>query len=69
MDASEVRGPVQGPRGLHVFQLVENKKETVKAFADVKDQLKEQLYQEEMEKQTKVWLQELRKRAHVEVKM
>jgi parvulin-like peptidyl-prolyl isomerase len=69
MDPNEVRGPVQGPRGLHVFQLVENKNEQVRPFAEVKDNLREQLFQEEMEKQTKVWLQELRKRAHVEVKI
>jgi peptidyl-prolyl cis-trans isomerase SurA len=69
MEPGEVRGPVQGPRGLHVFLLVENKKESVRPFAEVKDQLKEQLFQEEMEKQTKVWLQELRKKAHVEIKM
>jgi peptidyl-prolyl cis-trans isomerase SurA len=69
MDKGETRGPVQGPRGLHVFQLVENKTETVRPFDEVKAGLKEQLFQEGMEKQTKVWLQELRKRAHVEVKM
>jgi parvulin-like peptidyl-prolyl isomerase len=69
MDPGEVRGPVHGPRGLHVFQVVENKKETVKPFAEVKDQLRDQLFQEEMEKQTKVWLQELRKKAHVDIKI
>jgi parvulin-like peptidyl-prolyl isomerase len=69
MDTGEVRGPVQGPRGLHVFQLVENKKDAVRPFAEVKETLREQLFQEEMEKQTKVWLQELRKKSHVEVKM
>ena len=69
MEPGETRGPVQGPRGLHVFQLVENKTETVRPFDEVKDSLRETLYQEEMEKQTKVWLQELRKKAHIDVKM
>jgi peptidyl-prolyl cis-trans isomerase SurA len=69
MEPNEVRGPIQGPRGLHIFQLVENKKESVRPFAEVKDQLRESIFQEEMEKQTKVWLQELRKKAHVEVKI
>src|SRR5262249_10820688 len=69
MEPNEVRGPVHGPRGLHVFQVVENKKESVRPFNDVKEQLREQLFQEEMEKQTKVWLQELRKKAHVEIKI
>lgn len=69
MEPNEVRGPIQGPRGLHVFQLVESKKETVRPFAEVKDTLREQVFQEEMERQTKTWLQELRKKAHVEVKL
>jgi peptidyl-prolyl cis-trans isomerase SurA len=69
MDTGETRGPVQGPRGLHVFQLVDNKKDTVRPFDEVKETLREQLFQEDMEKQTKVWLQELRKKAHVEVKL
>jgi peptidyl-prolyl cis-trans isomerase SurA len=69
MDSGETRGPVQGPRGLHVFQLVDGKKDTVRPFDEVKDELREQLFQEEMERQTKVWLQELRKKAHVEVKL
>ncbi len=69
MSEGEVRGPIRGPRGLHVFQVIENKKETVRPFAEVKDQLKEQIFRDEMEKQTKVWLQELRKRAHIEIKI
>jgi parvulin-like peptidyl-prolyl isomerase len=69
MTEGEVRGPIRGPRGLHVFQVIENKKETVRPFAEVKDQLKEQIFRDEMDKQTKVWLQELRKRAHIEIKI
>jgi peptidyl-prolyl cis-trans isomerase SurA len=69
MNTGEVRGPVRGPRGLHVFQVIENKKEEVRPFEEVKEQLREKLFNAEMEKQTKVWLQELRKRAHIEVKM
>ena len=69
MSEGEVRGPIRGPRGLHVFQVVENKKEAVRPFAEVKENLREQIFREEMDKQTKVWLQELRKRAHIEIKI
>jgi parvulin-like peptidyl-prolyl isomerase len=69
MEPEEVRGPINGPRGLHVFQVIENKKESVRPYAEVKDQLREQIFQDEMDKQTKVWLQELRKKAHVDEKM
>ena len=69
MNEGEVRGPIKGPRGLHVFQVQELKKEATRPFDEVKEQLREQLFTEEMEKQTKVWLEELRRRAHVEVKL
>ena len=49
--------------------MVENKKEAVRPFAEVKEHLREQIFREEMDKQTKVWLQELRKRAHIEIKI
>jgi parvulin-like peptidyl-prolyl isomerase len=69
MAAGEVRGPVRGPRGLHVFQVVDTKTEPVRDFEEVKEELRNQLYNEELGKQTKVWLEELRRKAHVEVKM
>jgi parvulin-like peptidyl-prolyl isomerase len=69
MQPGEIRGPVRGPRGLHVFQVVETKKETVRSFDEAKNDLREQLYADELGKQTKVWLEELRKRAHVEIKI
>jgi peptidyl-prolyl cis-trans isomerase SurA len=69
MQAGDVRGPITGPRGLHVFQVVETKKETVRGFEEVKEDLREQLYNEELGKQTKLWLDELRKKAHVEIKI
>jgi parvulin-like peptidyl-prolyl isomerase len=69
MAVGEVRGPVRGPRGLHVFQVVDTKTEPVRGFEEVKEELRNQLYNDELGKQTKVWLEELRKKAHVEVKM
>jgi peptidyl-prolyl cis-trans isomerase SurA len=68
-DKGDVRGPIEGPRGLHVFKVVDTKKDSVKAFDEVKDKLRNDMYADEMEKQTKVWLEELRRKAHVEVKL
>ena len=69
MAEGEVRGPIRGPQGLHVFQVTEAKKEALRPFDEVKEQLRQQIYNEELEKQTKVWLEELHKRAHVEIKL
>lgn len=69
MSPGEVRGPIRGPFGLHVFQVVDTKKDEVRPFEEVKEPLRQQLYNEELERQTKLWLDELRKKAHVEVKL
>jgi peptidyl-prolyl cis-trans isomerase SurA len=69
MSNGEVRGPVRGPSGLHVFQVVEARREPVRPYDQVKDQLKQELYATELDKQTRLWLEELHKKAHVEIKL
>lgn len=69
MSAGEVRGPVRGAKGLHVFMVEEARQEDVRGFEEVKEQLRSQLTATELERQTKLWLEELRKKAHVELKL
>jgi parvulin-like peptidyl-prolyl isomerase len=68
-DTGDVRGPIEGPRGYHVFVIVDAKKDKVKPFEEAKAAVREELYVEEMEKQTKLWLEELRRKAHIEIKL
>jgi parvulin-like peptidyl-prolyl isomerase len=68
-DVGDLRGPLPGPNGFHIFVVLDNKKDMIKSFDDAKTELRNELYVEEMEKQTKVWVQELRKKAHIEVKL
>lgn len=65
MEKGEVRGPVSGPRGLHVFYVSELVKDDVKAFDDLKEELRNELYRREMDKQTRQWMDELRKKAYI----
>jgi parvulin-like peptidyl-prolyl isomerase len=69
MEPGEVRGPIRAERGFHVIKLMERKDEQAKPFAEVKEQLRAQLFQQEMEKQTRTWLQELRKKAHIDTRL
>jgi parvulin-like peptidyl-prolyl isomerase len=68
MDPGDVRGPIRAERGFHVIKLVDRKDEAARPLEEIKDQLREQLFQQGIEKQTRIWLQELRKRANVEVR-
>jgi len=69
MDKGEVRGPISGPSGLHVFYVSELEKAEQKPFEEAKDQLRNDLYRREMDKQTKLWLDDLRRKAHIELKL
>ena len=68
MDKGEVRGPINGPSGLHVFYVADVEKNERKGFEQVKDKIKNELFRKEMDRQTKLWLQELRKQAHISLK-
>jgi len=69
MKKGEVRGPVSGPRGLHVFYVADLERAEMDSFEDMKAQLRGELYRKELDKQTKQWLEEQRKNAFIELKL
>jgi peptidyl-prolyl cis-trans isomerase SurA len=68
MKIGEIGGPVRGNQGFHVIKLVDRRAAGVKPLADVKEELRQQLRTKEMERQTKLYLNELRKKTLVEVR-
>jgi peptidyl-prolyl cis-trans isomerase SurA len=68
MKPGEIRGPVRAERGFHIIKLVDRKTTDAKPLADVEDDIRGQLRQKEMEKQTKNYLTDLRKRTLVDVR-
>jgi peptidyl-prolyl cis-trans isomerase SurA len=68
MEPGDVRGPIRTARGWIVLQLVERKLADLRPFEEVKEQLRKQLYDQQVEKAQQSWLKELRKRAHVDVR-
>lgn len=69
MEKDEVRGPVSGPTGLHVFYVSEIKRNDMKSFDDLKEQIRGELRRREMDKQTQAWIEDLRKKAFIDVKL
>jgi parvulin-like peptidyl-prolyl isomerase len=69
MEKGDVRGPVKGPDGLHVFYVSEIKKSALKPFPEMKEQLSRELRRREMDKATQTWLDELRKKAYIDIKL
>lgn len=69
MQKGDVRGPISGPEGLHVFYVSDVKQSELKPFNEMKDQLKNELRRRELDKQTATWVEELRKKAYIDIKL
>lgn len=69
MQKGDVRGPVEGPSGLHVFYVSDVKQSELQAFNEMKEQLRQQLRRRELDKQTTLWVEELRKKAYIDIKL
>lgn len=69
MEKGEVRGPVSGRDGLHVFYAKDVELSEQKSFDEMKDQIRGELTRREMDKQTQLWLQELRRKAFIDNKL
>jgi parvulin-like peptidyl-prolyl isomerase len=69
MAKGETRGPINGKNGLHVFRVSELKESKQEAFDAVKERIRNELYRVELDKQTRLWVDDLRKKAHYEIKL
>jgi peptidyl-prolyl cis-trans isomerase SurA len=68
MKPGDIRGPVRADRGFHVIKLVDRKSKDAKPLDEVKDDIRMQLRSKEMERQTKTYLTELRKKTLVDIR-
>lgn len=69
MEKGEIRGPIAGPQGLEVFMVTDTKKSELKPFAEMKEQIQRELRRRELDKHTQLWVDELRKKAYIDVKL
>jgi parvulin-like peptidyl-prolyl isomerase len=69
MQKGDMRGPVTGPQGLHVFYVTDVKQSELKSYDQMKEQLKNELRRRELDKATQNWTEELRKKAYIDIKL
>lgn len=51
MKVGEVRGPLLGESGFHIMKLTDTRKKELKPLAEIKEKLREELYQAELKRQ------------------
>lgn len=69
MQVGDVRGPIAGPDGLYVLYASELKKTALQPFQELKEKLKQELEQAQLEKARQAWIAELRKKAYIDIKL
>ncbi|HUS27435.1 MAG TPA: peptidylprolyl isomerase [Kofleriaceae bacterium] len=69
MEKGDVRGPYSEAGGVRVFFVSDVKNSSLKPYAEMKDQLKNELRRRELDKQTAAWVEELRKKAYIDIKL
>lgn len=69
MKVGDVRGPLRADRGFHVIKLVDRKNVDARPLAEVRENIRAQLRDQEMKRQTKIYLSDLRKKTLIDVRM
>lgn len=65
----KILGPIEADDGVYLVRILDRQESEALPFARVKEKLKQQLFQKRLQRQTQSWLQQLRKKAYVDIKL
>ncbi len=68
LEVDEIAGPIRTAAGFHIIKLI-SRENQVQPFSEVKDRILSHLGQQEMARQEKIWLNELRLRTVIDVRL
>lgn len=66
---NQISGVIESPVGFHIIQVVDRRGAGLKAIEHVREEIREKIDREKMEKKFGEWLAELRKKSHIEIKL
>lgn len=69
LEVGELAGPIRTRAGFHVLRLNDRQGLDVQPFSEVRQRIVNQLTQEEMVRQEKIWLKELRLRTFIDIRL
>ena len=67
MEVGDISKPIVNPAGIQIIKLLERQTKGVKTLEEVKSQIYDVLYSEEIEKRFAAWIKELRESAYIKV--
>lgn len=66
---NQISGVIESPVGFHIIQVVDRRGAGLKAIENVREEIRDKIDREKMEKKFGEWLVELRKKSHIEIKL
>lgn len=66
---NQISGIIESPIGFHIIQVIDRRGGGIKSIESVREEIREKIDQEKMEKKFGEWLEELRTRSHIEIKL
>jgi peptidyl-prolyl cis-trans isomerase SurA len=69
LETGELSEVIPSAQGLHIFKVTEKRTGSVAPYEEIKEQVKEDYYREEVTKRYAKWLDDLKKSSNVEVKL
>lgn len=65
----EISGVIESPIGFHIIRIVDKRGAGVKPLESVREEIREKIEDEKMEKKYEEWIGDLRKKSHIEIKL
>jgi parvulin-like peptidyl-prolyl isomerase len=66
---NQISGVIESSVGFHIIQVVDRRGAGLKPIENVREEIREKIDREKMEKKFGEWLEELRKKSHIEIKL
>jgi peptidyl-prolyl cis-trans isomerase SurA len=66
---NQISEVIESPIGFHVIQVIDRRGGGIKAIESVREEIREKIDQEKMEKKFGEWLEDLRSKSHIEMKL
>jgi peptidyl-prolyl cis-trans isomerase SurA len=69
LPVNQISPVIESSVGFHIIQVVDRRGAGLKAIESVRDEIREKIEQEKLEKKYGDWIEELRKKSHIEIKL
>jgi len=66
---NELSSVIESPIGFHILKITDRRGKGIKPLTVVREEIKEEITNEKMEKKLQEWIQDLRKKSYVEVRL